>query len=651
MRARALAPALLAAALLLPAGTADHVRTENGRSLAFDHRAGNEWWVEVAVGGPSAGQVVGVDARDTGGAWKALTLRSWGAWAASFHVEPGHLVQFRARFADGASMLSCEFTHPAGQERCGSPPPPGNFSASFTNVKGNEWWIQASVAATGGTLARVDARLDGGDWKPLADKGWGWAASHHAPSGTVVQLRAISTTGAESLSGCYRWTAATPVACGDSPPPGAFNATFSPKPGNEWWVEVGVKANEPLAGVDARVAGGAWHALTLRSWGAWAGSFHVPDGAHVEFRARSMDGDVALSGRYVWPSASPVTGPAWPVEGSYLRYLLDSGVGVPGYSESNLLWLNLTYRGGAWAGTCEGWRLQDRDDGNQTRQRLASNATLAVPRGPTPVEPGQGVVVALPACGGDSPSSTPDAFAFVDGRDVGTGYHGDTPYLQHGKPVEIPVWHASYEEDGCPCEWRALAWHPDTGLTIDFILGYRHSHESGHLVDTDAPISRNETHAPPTPAWPREGSFAEYQVNLTSEYSDVVEQADVRFTYVDGAWQMTCSAQAEAIENGPPLAPTRATPGSLVRPTEAFRCGITPPAVVTQGRFPQDTTRNGAFHRATVWWGDESGDTWGDEDAWWDVATGLLLKWEDHGGYFQGDAGWLTDTDAPLSRG
>ncbi|HWH09039.1 MAG TPA: hypothetical protein VNX21_07545, partial [Candidatus Thermoplasmatota archaeon] len=166
MRVRRLLVVLMVASAPLPMAAADHPQTGSGRTVTFDHRGGNEWWVEVVVSGATPS---GVDARDTGGEWKALTLRSWGAWAASFRIEPGNLVQFRARFPDGAAVTSCEFTHPAGAERCGSPPPPGNFTATFSGVKGNEWWVQASVSATGGTLARVDVRLDGGAWTPLQD--------------------------------------------------------------------------------------------------------------------------------------------------------------------------------------------------------------------------------------------------------------------------------------------------------------------------------------------------------------------------------------------------------------------------------------------------------------------------------------------------
>ncbi|HWH07990.1 MAG TPA: hypothetical protein VNX21_02250, partial [Candidatus Thermoplasmatota archaeon] len=88
---------------------------------AFDHRTGNEWWVEVNVGPYQPERVL---AMDEGGTWKELTLRSWGAWAGSFHVEPGNDVRFRA-LVDGGWYESCWFTHPQGVapdggQTCGS---------------------------------------------------------------------------------------------------------------------------------------------------------------------------------------------------------------------------------------------------------------------------------------------------------------------------------------------------------------------------------------------------------------------------------------------------------------------------------------------------------------------------------------------------
>ncbi|HEX2066824.1 MAG TPA: VCBS repeat-containing protein [Candidatus Thermoplasmatota archaeon] len=189
------------------------------------------------------------------------------------------------------------------------------FDATFTGVRGNEWWIQVNVAAAGGTLAKVDVRLNGGDWKPLAKQSWGgYAASYRAVDGTIVQFRATSTTGATDLSDCYRWippsnTDATKVSCGTAPPPPpppGFDATFSGVKGNEWWVQANVAGNQPIAKVEARVnCGTTWHTLTLQSWGGYAKSFHVPNGAKVDFRATSTTGATDMSGGYIWPQATP----------------------------------------------------------------------------------------------------------------------------------------------------------------------------------------------------------------------------------------------------------------------------------------------------------------------------------------------------------
>lgn len=116
------------------------------------------------------------------------------------------------------------------------------------------------------------------------------------PPGSVVTFRARGADGTIVISGGYLWPDATPVE-----EDGEFQATFSNVRGNEWWVEADVGANEPLAGVDARVNGGAWRPLSQTAWGSWADSFFVPEGSTVELRARSVDGDVDVSAPYPWP--------------------------------------------------------------------------------------------------------------------------------------------------------------------------------------------------------------------------------------------------------------------------------------------------------------------------------------------------------------
>jgi hypothetical protein len=224
----------------------------------------------------------------------------------------------REVYAIGFNFGTCCPSHNVyriGTSQAPLPPPPG-FDATFSAVRGNEWWEQASVAVTGGTLSQVDVRLNGGAWQPMAKQSWGgWAASHRAVQGTTIQMRATSAAGATDLSDCYGWIPASnadaaKVACSGSPPPPpppppGFQATFSGVQGNEWWVQASVGGNQPIAGVDARVSCGAWVPLAKQSWGGWAKSFHVANGAKVDFRATSTGGAQAVSGGYTWPSATP----------------------------------------------------------------------------------------------------------------------------------------------------------------------------------------------------------------------------------------------------------------------------------------------------------------------------------------------------------
>ncbi|HUR63904.1 MAG TPA: hypothetical protein VM241_05435 [Candidatus Thermoplasmatota archaeon] len=239
-------------------------------------------------------------------------------WLGSLAVGDGDNDGKREAYALGFNFGTCCPSHNVyriGTSQAPLPPPPG-FDATFTAVRGNEWWEQASVSASGGALAKVDIRLNGGAWQPMAKQSWGgWAASSRAVQGTVVQMRATSASGATDLSDCYRWipptnTDAAKVACSGSPPPPpppGFDATFSGVQGNEWWVQASVGGNQPIAGVDARVNCGTWVALAKQSWGGWAKSFHVSPGAKVDFRATSTGGATDLSGGYTWPSATPTS--------------------------------------------------------------------------------------------------------------------------------------------------------------------------------------------------------------------------------------------------------------------------------------------------------------------------------------------------------
>jgi hypothetical protein len=250
----------------------------------------------------------------TGSAWATVHVSGLGAGPSlALSVGDADADSLREIYAMGADSWSecCDnvdvywvANHPAPA------PPVSGFDATFTGVRGNEWWEQAFVSATGGTLSKVDVRLNGGAWQPLPKQSWGgWAASYRAIQGTIVQFQATSTTGATDLSDCYQWIPAsnadaTKISCG-TPPPG-FDATFSGVKGNEWWVQANVAGNQPIAKVEARVdCGPTWQTLTLQSWGGYAKSFHVPNGAKVDLRATSTTGPTDLSGGYIWPQATP----------------------------------------------------------------------------------------------------------------------------------------------------------------------------------------------------------------------------------------------------------------------------------------------------------------------------------------------------------
>ena len=293
-----------------------------GGDSAFDATfsgvKGNEWWVEARV---SANEPLAkVEARVDGGEWKALTLRSWGAWAASFHMPQGSLVQLRATGASGATELSgCYRWTDATPADCSSEPEPApGLHATFDHKGGNEWWVELKLDANF-QPDDVLARDDGGPWVHLDLRSWGHhAASFRIEPGHKVQFMAeVWQDGTlHQLVSCWftHPEGVTPTGgatCEDTadgsqppPPPSGFDATFSNVRGNEWWVETNVATTGgTLAGVDARVNGGAWTALAPTSWGSWAKSLHAPSGSTVEFRARATDGATDTSAAYTWPPA------------------------------------------------------------------------------------------------------------------------------------------------------------------------------------------------------------------------------------------------------------------------------------------------------------------------------------------------------------
>lgn len=176
--------------------------------LTFSPSDGNEWWAQVSVGGADAGRVAKVEARDTGGAWVALPKRDWGAYAGSFHIEPGHAVEYRATLTDGRTATSCAYAHPSATCAGGAPATGGSgFTASFSNIRGNKYWVETDLATSGASLARVEANVNGGAWTQLGKTSWGsYAKSMSAPAGSQVQLRAVSTDGQTVYSAKTTWS-------------------------------------------------------------------------------------------------------------------------------------------------------------------------------------------------------------------------------------------------------------------------------------------------------------------------------------------------------------------------------------------------------------------------------------------------------------
>jgi hypothetical protein len=221
------------------------------------------------------------------------------------------------------------------------PPPPaaGNFQGTFTITSPGQYWQQVTIQPdTPRTITRVDVRFPGYDWQLMKKESWGWTFSQSAPAGTTVEFLARDSNNFESQSAPFTWmdgtmskrsipagsttsttsssssssssstssstTSSTSSSSTTSPPPGPFTATFQPSAGvNEWWIEATVNANQPLAGVDARVNGQAWNPLAKTSWGTWAKSLHAAPGDRVEFRATSTSGGVVVSAPFTWLAA------------------------------------------------------------------------------------------------------------------------------------------------------------------------------------------------------------------------------------------------------------------------------------------------------------------------------------------------------------
>lgn len=269
-------------------------------NATFTIKSPNQWWQEVFVKPETPRTITKVDVRIDGTFWRSMTLRTWGAWTSSYQTPAGTRVEFLATDSNAAVSLSAPFTWldgtlTKGSVTPGDSPPPAPFTATYQvppNV--NEWWVEVKVTASD-PVTSVEARVNNGAWTALTLQSWGnWAKSFFVQTGSSVQFRATSSTGAQNLSQTFTWLSSGGRSAN-------FTATFQPCcTENNWWVEVKVTSTHPITKVEASVNSGPWTALSKTTWGTWAKSFFVADGSSVRFRATNDAGDTVISGTYTW---------------------------------------------------------------------------------------------------------------------------------------------------------------------------------------------------------------------------------------------------------------------------------------------------------------------------------------------------------------
>lgn len=311
----------------LPAA-AHHPQLGGGDSVAFDHVGGNEWWVEVRlVGSEDHKDVKSVSARDDNQAtWVPLELKDWDVWAGSFHIEDDNRLRFRAVFDTGTKLFSCQFTHPDGLEECNEAADYEHVGGGHTDPWRGTYREYLLFDHLGGDATNVKVKILGGhpdaydgpsptgiyaqaanhnEPTELERTGWRtWEGTFDTPMAGDIQFHGVQGSSGPPLF-AYSCAFTHPQGlercdAGEEP---YVEAEFTGVSGNEWWVQVDVDASKPLRGVDARVDDdGAWMPLERKDWGAWAASFHVPDGANVEFRAQSTDWFWDMSeAAWAWP--------------------------------------------------------------------------------------------------------------------------------------------------------------------------------------------------------------------------------------------------------------------------------------------------------------------------------------------------------------
>lgn len=176
------------------------------------------------------------------------------------------------------------------------------FTATFSDVKVLDWWVEVTVRGSEG-IGKVEASVGGGPYVQLTKQSWGdYAKSIRVLGGQSVTFRATSTSGATFASDGASGIASAPAPTSATTTAAGLDATFKPRNGNEWWIQVEVDSPKALRTVETRVNGGAWQLLKLQSWGDHAASYRAPSGSKVEFRATATDGTSDISAAYTWPA-------------------------------------------------------------------------------------------------------------------------------------------------------------------------------------------------------------------------------------------------------------------------------------------------------------------------------------------------------------
>ena len=229
------------------------------------------------------------------------------------------------------------------------------FVVEFDRVRGNNNWVEtdARPVDNDGAISSVDARINGGTWQNLPRTTWGSYARNMAVStGSTVEFRARSVSGAVYLSGGYRWSSSPTLIS-----PNAFAATFTPTAGSLSFIGTRVSANKPIARVEARLNAGSWFILPQTGTNAWGQSRTVASGTIVEFRATANTNEVVVSARYSWQAGSTgggfvatfsnVHGNAWWLETAISANQTVAGADV---RINSGLWRVMTRQaGGTWA--------------------------------------------------------------------------------------------------------------------------------------------------------------------------------------------------------------------------------------------------------------------------------------------------------------